>query len=270
MGWTCFVWGDGSRSVGSGQGHAFRPLLCGPATGAVGAPHKTGPPHRAFRIVADRARCCRQATRRPIPGRRARRQATRPTPGAEGGGPNPLPRTPNPGLRQDQPDRKPPNTQPTETHRHSGSSERRPVDNQNRCGQPQPGRKDHLPRAPPIYSLPRNPNNPEPAAEACAQPKPLWTTNHHSGTPHKIIRHKRPQYTAYRGTPTNQQQQAQPVDHSRRCGQPSTPATNNQTQRAPKAPSAPPPAPHSPAAAPEAMPPCPDPQLATAIPAAAT
>ncbi|MBM7775476.1 hypothetical protein JOD54_005680 [Actinokineospora baliensis] len=47
MGWTCFVWGDGSRSVASLQGHAFRPLLCGPATAVVGAPRKTGPPHRA-------------------------------------------------------------------------------------------------------------------------------------------------------------------------------------------------------------------------------
>ncbi|MCP2274441.1 hypothetical protein LV75_006976 [Actinokineospora diospyrosa] len=44
-------------------------------------------------------------------GRRGRRQATRPSTGAEGGGPKFLPRIPNHGLRQDQPDRKPPNTQ---------------------------------------------------------------------------------------------------------------------------------------------------------------
>ncbi|MBM7771034.1 hypothetical protein JOD54_001238 [Actinokineospora baliensis] len=47
MGRTCFVWGCGARSVVRGQGHAFRPQLCGPATGVVGAPRKTGPPHRA-------------------------------------------------------------------------------------------------------------------------------------------------------------------------------------------------------------------------------
>ncbi|MCP2272150.1 hypothetical protein LV75_004669 [Actinokineospora diospyrosa] len=47
MGWTCFVWGSGTRSVSARQGQSFRPLLCGPATGVVGAPRKTGPPHRA-------------------------------------------------------------------------------------------------------------------------------------------------------------------------------------------------------------------------------
>ncbi|MCP2269342.1 hypothetical protein LV75_001830 [Actinokineospora diospyrosa] len=66
MGRTCFAWGDNTRSVASQQGHAFRPLLCGSATGVVGAPRKTSWPHRADRIAADRARCCRQATRRPL------------------------------------------------------------------------------------------------------------------------------------------------------------------------------------------------------------
>ncbi|MCP2269949.1 hypothetical protein LV75_002450 [Actinokineospora diospyrosa] len=132
MGWTCFVWGSGSRSVGSGQGHAFRPLLCGPATGVVGAPRKTGPPHRA---ELEKSRIGPEVA--------ARRRGRPPEPKAEA--PKFLPRIPSHGLRQDQPDRKPPNTQPTETHRHNGSINQRPVDSRRRCGQPTPHTCRHNP-----------------------------------------------------------------------------------------------------------------------------
>ncbi|SES19526.1 hypothetical protein SAMN04487818_108268 [Actinokineospora terrae] len=65
MGRTCFVWGDGARSVVRGQGHAFRPLLCGPATGSVGAPHKTSSPHRAKLKTRAPTQCRRRAVHPP-------------------------------------------------------------------------------------------------------------------------------------------------------------------------------------------------------------
>ncbi|MCP2268089.1 hypothetical protein LV75_000575 [Actinokineospora diospyrosa] len=108
------------------------------------------------------------------------------SPGAEGGGPNPLPRTPNHGLRQDQPDRKPPNTQLTAQHRQTEPSNRS-----------------------------------------------LWTTrtivdNHNHA--HKIIRHKSPQYTAYRGSPTNRQHQPPPCGHQKTLWAPADVVDNQPPQ----------------------------------------
>ncbi|MCP2273211.1 hypothetical protein LV75_005737 [Actinokineospora diospyrosa] len=99
---------------------------------------------------------------------------------ADPNAPNPFPRTPNHGPRQDQPDQKPPNTQPTDAHRHNGSSERRPVDSQNRCGQTnhaQPPPQDHPPQEPPVYSLPTASDKPAAANGACGLQKRLWTNN---------------------------------------------------------------------------------------------
>ncbi|MCP2268939.1 hypothetical protein LV75_001426 [Actinokineospora diospyrosa] len=102
--WGGLVLRGGTTPVASSAaGPAFGPLLCGSASGVVGAPRKTSSPHRAFRIVADR-------TPSLPPGNEA-------SPGAEGGGPKFLLRTPSHGLRQDQPDQKPPNTQLTDAPR---------------------------------------------------------------------------------------------------------------------------------------------------------
>ncbi|MCP2270309.1 hypothetical protein LV75_002810 [Actinokineospora diospyrosa] len=78
MGRTCFAWGDNTRSVVRG-----RAMLCGPATGVVGAPRKTSSPHRAARIVAFPADVA--ARRRGVPRSRRRRPeslATQPQPRA--------------------------------------------------------------------------------------------------------------------------------------------------------------------------------------------
>ncbi|MBM7775285.1 hypothetical protein JOD54_005489 [Actinokineospora baliensis] len=41
MGWTCFVWGCGTRSLTGGWlGRPFGPQLFRPSTGVAGAPHK--------------------------------------------------------------------------------------------------------------------------------------------------------------------------------------------------------------------------------------
>ncbi|MCP2270165.1 hypothetical protein LV75_002666 [Actinokineospora diospyrosa] len=78
MGWTCFVWGDGTRSVSARQGQSFGPLLCGSASGVVGAPHKTGPPHRAFtHCRGSGAEVAARRRGRPIPGRDAGGEPTR-------------------------------------------------------------------------------------------------------------------------------------------------------------------------------------------------
>ncbi|MCP2273667.1 hypothetical protein LV75_006198 [Actinokineospora diospyrosa] len=72
--WGGLVLRGGTTPVASSAaGPAFGPLLCGSATGVVGAPRKTSSPHRACRIAADLRRCCRQATRRlPEPKAEAR------------------------------------------------------------------------------------------------------------------------------------------------------------------------------------------------------
>ncbi|MCP2269060.1 hypothetical protein LV75_001548 [Actinokineospora diospyrosa] len=113
------------------------------------------------------------ARQRGVRSRVAMPQASRPE------GLNPFPRTPNHGLRQDQPDRKPPNTQLTAQHRHNGSSEQHPVDNQTRCGQTTPTgapQQDHPPQEPPIHSLPTHTDNPAAATNACGPLNALWTT----------------------------------------------------------------------------------------------
>ncbi|MCP2268283.1 hypothetical protein LV75_000769 [Actinokineospora diospyrosa] len=73
--------------------------------------------------------------------------------------------------------------------------------------------------SPQIHSLPRTTDTTGAPNDA------LWThgtvvDNHNQ--PHKIIRHKRPQYTAYRRSPTNGSSEQQPVDNRRRCGQQET------------------------------------------------
>ncbi|MCP2274307.1 hypothetical protein LV75_006841 [Actinokineospora diospyrosa] len=51
--WGGLVLRGGTTPVASSAaGPAFGPLLCGSASGVVGAPRKTSSPHRAFRIVA--------------------------------------------------------------------------------------------------------------------------------------------------------------------------------------------------------------------------
>ncbi|SER44321.1 hypothetical protein SAMN04487818_103333, partial [Actinokineospora terrae] len=79
MGWTCFAWGSSARSVVHAAGPAFRPLLCGPATGTAGAPRKTSPPHRAQLETRAPTQCRRRAVNR----RRRRRAREQEHPSAQ-------------------------------------------------------------------------------------------------------------------------------------------------------------------------------------------
>ncbi|MCP2273633.1 hypothetical protein LV75_006163 [Actinokineospora diospyrosa] len=104
--------------------------------------------------------------------------------------PNPFPRIPNHGLRQDQPDQKPPNTQPTDAHRHNGSSNQHPVDSQNRCGQP-------TTTEPPTRSSTTSAPNTQPTEthrQTSSSNQCLWTTT-------GIVDNQpqRPQMITYRG-----------------------------------------------------------------------
>ncbi|MBM7771917.1 hypothetical protein JOD54_002121 [Actinokineospora baliensis] len=84
----------------------FGPCFCGPATAVVGAPRKTGPPHRACTQIADPVQCRRRADD-PM---QCRRRA-------------------EDHLTQD-----PPNTQPTEAAPPNQATQTAPVDTQSRCG----------------------------------------------------------------------------------------------------------------------------------------
>ncbi|MCP2271634.1 hypothetical protein LV75_004148 [Actinokineospora diospyrosa] len=210
-----FCVGDDTRSVSARQGQSFRPLLCGSATGVVGAPRKTGPPHRAK--LENRGSGAEFAARRrgrpPEPKAEARipcpaspttayvkinlikspqiHSLARSTnkPGAANGAcgqPQPLWTTKQlvtatsdptaPHPRSTEP--RAPDIQPTERDRHNGSSKQQPVDSRTRCGQPEPADNQSLRIPKALWTTTGVVGTRAPADNhrRCRQPQKLWAT----------------------------------------------------------------------------------------------
>ncbi|MCP2273005.1 hypothetical protein LV75_005531 [Actinokineospora diospyrosa] len=216
MGWTCFAWGDGSRSVASRQGHAFRPLLCGPATGVVGAPHKTGPPHRAQlenRGSGPRLPPGNEASDPRVAEVAARRRGRPPEPKAEAR--SSCPALPTPAyakinlIESPQIHSLPRRTDTTGAANNALWTTEDVVDNQppTRRHNPAP-QQDQLPQKPPIYSLPTHPHRTGASTSPWGRSTRLWTTPTQA---HTLKRLKRK--TAVRVLVASSQPPARP-----RCG----------------------------------------------------